>query len=363
VLLGCAAVAAANRPDGPVARPLTFLAQSGAFTCEVTFPGDRAGQAEPLLSVGTGGAGDVIFVSYRRDRSISLGWEQTGRGVVFSDPLAMVPGRQYRLLFSLGSLYPPAGEPGAPPAEAAVLRTTVLVQVDGRSVLVARGDFPSFRPGTAVIGANVVGGAVAGADFSGVAADPAPAAFSQVRAGIRELTSYIGGEEATAPGRRVFAGYPGPVGIRLRFPRGIAGRSEPLIVTGQTSAGDILYVHYENDHQLRFGFDHWLAGGPVSDPVTVDPGQVQELVVSMGSMLPPAEGRGPDSWAPFRNQCVLVLNDREVLRCSSPFYAAAPSRIFLADNPIGGSTAGPSFSGAVIRVEPVSPARLRGLRR
>ncbi len=336
------------------------LEKPGPFACSITFPFGRNGRAEPLLSVGTGGAGDVIFVYYHSEERISLGWEQLGGGVIYSDPIDVAFAQPHRLMFSLGSLMPPEGNSlyTARP-ECAALRETVLVQLDGRTVLAAHGTFRPFVPGGVAIGANVVGGAVAGAFFSGGITEVTPIDPRAVLDAGSVLTNFLQHRtnKATAGplGAIGLENYPGPVLIRLRFPRGLAGQSEPLVVTGKTGAGDIIYVRYDNDHQVRFGYDHWSVGGPVSDPVEIDPDRTQELLVSMGSMLPSASEGNGDAYARLRHQCLVFLNGQRVLRCSSRFYPTLPTQIIIAANPIGGSTARSRFSGVILHVEPVRP--------
>lgn len=359
-----AAAYGAVEPPGHAVESGWRREEPGAFACRVTFPADREGRAEPLLSVGRGGEGDVIFVYYYSAKRISLGWEQLGGGVVFSDPVDVVPGQPHRLMFALGSLMPPAEAFRPSPPEDAALRDTALVQLDGRTVLAAHGFFQPFAPGRALVGSNVVGGAVAGAFFSGRITDLTSVDSREALAGASELASFLGTKTATIPtglqGQRGMAEFPGPVLIRLRFPVGLAGQSEPLIVTGATGAGDIVYVHYESDHQLRFGFDHWRVGGPTSGPVEIDPDRTQELVVSLGSMLPPVVPGKSDDYTDLRHRCLVFLNGRRVLRCSSDFYPARPAQIFAAINPIGGSTAGPKFSGVIIHAESVRPEDMPG---
>ena len=363
--VGCAATAVlgaggtSSEVEGRGAR----FEKPGPFACSVTLPVGRDGHAEPLLSVGTGGAGDVVFVYYHSAERISLGWEQPGWGVVYSDPLNIVPKKPHRLMLALGSLMPLAGDPLylAQP-EYAALRETLLVQLDGRTVLAAHGPFKPFTRGEAVVGANIVGGAVAEAFFSGRITDVIAVDPREALAGGSELTSFLGAKTADVPaglqGQKGLNGYPGPVLIRLRFPRGQAGQAEPLVVTGATGAGDIVYIRYENDHRLRFGFDHWLVGGPISEPVEFDPDRTQEIVLSLGSMIPPAAGNGADAYAPLRGQCLLFFNGRGILKCSSGFYPSRPSQIMLANNPIGGSTAGPKFSGVIIWAESIRPEQM-----
>ncbi|MFM7751760.1 MAG: hypothetical protein ACKPB0_15230 [Opitutaceae bacterium] len=65
------------------------------------------------------------------------------------------------------------------------------------------------------------------------------------RATLRWLTGAICLFVAVAwLARRSYPPVPSPLELRLSLPRAEAGRSQPLIVTGQTSAGTLLYVRY-----------------------------------------------------------------------------------------------------------------------
>jgi len=359
--VGCVAATVlwAGGASSDVAGQGARFEKPGPFACSVTFPAGRDGHAEPLLSVGTGGAGDVVFVYYHSAGRISLGWEQPGWGVIFSDPLDLALEKPHRLMFALGSLMPPAGDPLylARP-EYAALRDAVLLQLDGRTVLAAHGSFQPYSPDRVVVGANVVGGAVAGANFGGRITDITSSDLSEVLAGGSELVRFLGTKASVNDTAAAGTDYPGPVLIHLRFPRGRAGQSEPLVVTGKTGAGDFVYMRYESDQRLRFGFDHWAVGGWVSEPVQIDPYRTQEIVLSIGSMLPPAASGRPDVYAAQRRTCLVFLNGRLVLKCTSDFYPSRPDQILIGTTAIGGSTTGPLFTGVIILAKSIPPEQM-----
>jgi len=338
------------------------LGVAGPFTCRVTLPAGEAGRAEPLLSVGFGGRGDVILVYYHEDGRVSFGWEQTGHGVEFSDPITVSRDEPHQLTVALGSLWPAGKGPGSlSPAEEAALRAMVMVQFDGRTVLAGRGDFGAAGPGRAAVGANLVGGDVADAFFHGRIEEVAPVDPHEVLTAVSVLGNFLApppAKESRAPDQGPAGKYPGPVLIRLRLPPGRGGQSEPLVATGRTGAGDLLYLHYDNDHQVRFGFDHWLVGGPISNPITVNPDQTQEVVISLGSMLPPPGPGASDAYAPLRHRCLVFLNGQLALNCTSNFYPTLPAQILIASNAIGASTAEPKFTGTIIHAENIRPEDL-----
>ena len=350
--------------------------QSGPIKLRFTLPADRDPHAEPLLSIGQGGRGDIVFIYYQPGNRVSLGWEQAGGEVLLSDPQEVPADAACETVISLGSLMPSEENFYRRRPELIPLRGAAVIQFAGRTVLSARGVFAPGATKRVVAGANVVGGAMATAYFRGrieevTTVDPAEVLAASVE--LRQLAGPVSGRgpndgggatpatqlwNASTGGTEERAGYPGPVRIRLRFPRGRAGQTEPLVVTGVTGAGDIVYVRYESDHRLRFGFDHWSVGGPVSELVEIDPDRIQEIVLSMGSMLPPPAGSEPYTYAILRRQCLIFLNGRQALKWFGQFYPARPSQILIGVNAIGGSTAGPRFSGVIIRIEPMPPANM-----
>src|SRR5690606_5271289 len=59
--------------------------------------------------------------------------------------------------------------------------------------------------------------------------------------------------------------------------------------TGTPGAADFFYVQYLDERTIRLGFDHWGLGGPLSEPISIEPGEEQEIVIHFGSLLPPPD--------------------------------------------------------------------------
>jgi len=260
-------------------------------------------------------------------------------------------------LISLGSLCPAERDPlyEAEPA-LAMLRGIALVQCRGRTVLLAKGDFsPSQAP--AVVGHNPVGGAFARPHLLGGVTDVKAATWNaalDAAVAPGSLITQDVGASSDAPE------FPGPLRLRVMFPGGGAGHNEPLLVTGVTGAGDLVYVRYVDDRHLRIGFDHWLVGGPLSEPIECDVTLPHEVVVSLGSLLPPPRAGSPDApeMAALRRRCVVMLDGKVVIACDTAFHPTTIAQLTLFTNKIGGSTANPVFTGSVIRVERVPLAEI-----
>ncbi len=144
----------------------------------------------------------------------------------------------------------------------------------------------------------------------------------------------------------------GACDLVVSFPLNRPGRAEPLVVSGQPGAGDLIYVVYVDARHVRLGLDHWGRGGVLSEPVPIDYGVNHELEISLGSLYPPendarwgkipvAEQRGP------RSRVSVRVDGREVLAASLAAYPATPGQITVGENRIGGSTCDAQFTGRI----------------
>ncbi len=152
----------------------------------------------------------------------------------------------------------------------------------------------------------------------------------------------------------------GSLRLTVELPNG--GGPQPLIVTGRASAADCLYIIPEGDGRFRFGIDHWGIGGPVSDPIQLQPGRFHTIELTAGGLFPrqhPDYGRfgaqvRPDVRAPTA-PLRLVVDGQVVFDRRLPFHPAAPDEVTLGANTIGLSACGPVFEGRIVRAERFLP--------
>jgi hypothetical protein len=328
---------------------------AGPLELELTLPASRPGVAEPLVTTGEPGRGDTVFVYYEKSGELRFGWDSSLSGIVFSSPVPAGAAGPHRLLVSMGSLFPAAGAPPAiPPSSDDLLRSLVVLQFDGRTVLRSPGEFPAASgPGMVTLGANRIGSSIVKSFFTGqiLGARSVPSAEALAEAmQVGRWTASLGGARAH---------YPGAVRLRVRFPREPMAAADPLIVTGRSTKGDFLYVQVVDPHHLRFGFDHWAVGGMTSLPIEADLTVIHDIVLTMDSLYDP----GAPAGGPWRGQVGIWLDGRRVLSGPSDCHPTTAEQIILGYNLIGGSTTGPVFRGAILGVQTVTPAELEQLGR
>lgn len=152
--------------------------------------------------------------------------------------------------------------------------------------------------------------------------------------------------------------YPGMVKLTLRLPRDRPGQHEPLMVTGETGAGDFIYLVYESADTLRVGYDHWGVAGKLSEPLPVAYGYPVVFKISAGSLHDPAVA--PEDGPDLRQWLHVEVNDKVIWSHPAVFHRAPAASIAFGVNYIGGSTAGNRFSGEIIKVQSLLAPQITG---
>lgn len=146
--------------------------------------------------------------------------------------------------------------------------------------------------------------------------------------------------------------HPGVVRLTLRLPPNKPGVHEPLLVTGATGVGDLIYFIYDYPSGIRLGFDHWGVGGILSAPVEVDYAKPVIITLSSGALHPPQPVAAEVAPAPDPRRWLYVeVNGKVVWSQPAEFHPAPPATIAFGLNYIGGSTCDTKFTGKIIKVE------------
>ena len=131
--------------------------------------------------------------------------------------------------------------------------------------------------------------------------------------------------------------------FRIFFPREVVGTAEPLIMSGKTAAADLLYVRYVAENTAVFGYDHWGGGGPVSPPVTFEPGSVHTLTIGMEPFLN-VRGRYARNPSPLW----VVFDSKEILKANVPSWSRGSDDISYAKNTAGSPLYAATFRGTIL---------------
>lgn len=144
--------------------------RNGPLKIELVLPKNRTGKLEPLLVTGLSFRADFLYIYYKDEAHIQIGFEHTSYGGPMSPPLEVDFDRPHVIEVEMGSLYPPVDHPyydGKSAAEISRLKRTLLVKLDGRVVHSGDYDFYDSSPGDVSVGRNPVSEAF-GRRFTGV---------------------------------------------------------------------------------------------------------------------------------------------------------------------------------------------------
>lgn len=130
-----------------------------------------------------------------------------------------------------------------------------------------------------------------------------------------------------------------PLVFDLTWPQPVKGSKEPLVSTGRVGAADFLVLEFLGENKVRIVYDHWGSGGPASPPFEVEAGRRERLEInlpSLATLRPQKDGLGQVRVAgQVRFEGRLRSHGRE------------PHQVYFGENPIGGTSAGPRFSGGL----------------
>ncbi len=311
----------------------------GPVEMKVIFPSGATGQVEPLVVTGRTFLSDYLFVHYLDKQSVRFGFEHTSRGVLIGDPVSIKPGEVYTLRIDMGSLYPPVAHPyfdHMPAAQARLSQRALRVTMDGQLVLARNAEYYDATSRTPSIGSSE-GRPAYKRPFSG------------------RILSWRRMPEALP---RPLPAHYGPIRLELTLPAFalVGQRSEPLVSTGESGSGDLIYLMYEAENRIRFGHDYWGSGATVSESIEIDARDTQAVEIDFGALYPDgsaAEWTGPVN----RERLVIRLNGRTVYNQPTGYHACDPDTITIGKNAIMASSAYPVFSGTIIRSQRL-PSRI-----
>jgi hypothetical protein len=303
----------------------------GPLSTMLLFPSGRNGAFEPLVSTGSADACDLLYVHYVSPTEIRFGLVGTGFMGPESDPISVAYGEPHLVIISMGSLFPPSAHPRLArfsESQVAFLKHNLRVTVDGRIAMDLPAYFHSSSPGEVRLGHNPFLQGYSGPDFTGriLSSQRLPLVVS----------------EPTRKDEPLF----GPVQMRFQLPETRPHMSrEPLLVTGVSGAGDLVYIQYFDGDIIRLGLDHWGSPGIESGPIHAANHGEHTIKITMGALFPAGH------FGPLTQHVRILFDGHNVLDADQDTYDSSPYDVAFGVNAIGGSTCGYQFTGRILAIE------------
>ena len=306
-------------------------AQFGGMRLELVLPEDHPDNPQPVFEMGRqSDQRDWLQVSYTGADRAQLSFFHAGAGALDGREFAIPADRRIVVELRCGSLVPPFSHPvfaGWSEDEYDRARRELRISVNGDEVLHTALDCYQATP----------------ASFS----------FGRLKwpmGGLEEaFTGTILSSERLPLARPEPLAQPsagGVVGLSLILPAQRPSGAEPLLLTGSGSESDLVYCVYDGTGRIKFGLDHYGAGGPISEYAAFDPLVAHSAVISMGN------GAAPPS------RLVVVFDGRTLIDSETEFYPSAPASTWVGLNRFGSTAALGRFSGIVTAIRPLGDAAL-----
>ncbi|MEI8088729.1 MAG: hypothetical protein WCG63_03955 [Opitutaceae bacterium] len=291
----------------PEAAPVIRADQFGPLLITAQFPAFTGVRSEPLVSSGEKGKGDLLYVKYLAADSVVFGYDHWGVGEFETPPLSVNPLSAQLIGVDYGALYEPGLGKG---------RNRIIVRLNGQVVVNHGAAFHECLPNTVQVGANLIGASTADPVFTGVI-------LQQEREKPVQINEF------------------GPISIKAKLPVFNGVKSEPIVSSGESGKGDLIYVKYLDANTIVFGYDHWGVGGFETQPLHIDGAAVQIIGVDYGALYPRGTSQAHD-------RVVLRLNGQVVADKAAQYHICEPDTVVVGANLIGASTSSSAFSGVVI---------------
>ena len=304
---------------------LRELGWKGAVRLKIKFPPFGVAHSEPLISSGTAGASDMVYVTFLSPTTLRFGEDSSSGGAVESLIVEYDPSIDHTLDISYDALY---GGDVAPVAG-------VVMKFDGSWKLRALRPTHSTKPYAVSFGYNAYNLGTASESFSGIM-EPLPISPDVfVRASLPSF---------------------GRINIGLQFLPAPANTSEPLLSSGISGRGDMVFVRYGDNEHVSIGIDHWGVGSVIGKPFKIDYDHEYHIQVTSAAFLPQA---GSPLWGTVpRAEQERQLSDIKVtvngaLVVEGPWnaYPSNVDEIVAGINAAGFSSCGPSFSGKIVNFD------------
>jgi hypothetical protein len=157
--------------------------------------------------------------------------------------------------------------------------------------------------------------------------------------------------------RVVYLNSVGPVRMRLKFPTDQLGRQEPILGTGRTGAGTMVYVRYSDRGHIQLNADIW-GSLYTSEPIAIKYSEPQDIVINSSGLYsldhPRVRGWDQEALQLLRDDFFVSIGGRTVLSQNRFAYDSRVSEVTVGENRIQSSFSTPRFTGRIISTERLS---------
>ena len=146
----------------------------------------------------------------------------------------------------------------------------------------------------------------------------------------------------------------GPLRVRVYLPLGMTGRRQPILTTGRSGAGTVVYAEYVDPEHIRVGAEIW-GRAYASAPLPVNYFQPQDFVIDSSALYPPDHPAlrhlNPLARHELSNELRVELNGHLALAVRGNAFPSTLDEITVGQMRIGASTSDARFTGTIMAVD------------
>jgi len=306
----------------------------GPCQFEITFPEKEYAGHEFLMSTGTDTYTDTIYsIRHSADMAI-FSFQHYGNTSLNSNPFKIKPRSKQLIRLESGSLYPPSSHPyfyGWSDIEIARVKTTTRLLLDEVEIvnnLQSNFDAPpnSIKLSHSPFDTN--------SRFSGA---------------IENLMRL---PHKSSPTKEL-----GVWRLVIKIPENVYKIGQPLLASGISGQGSMLFVESLGPNEIRLGLDEWGPGVfSISNPIKIDPLIEHKIDIIVGPQiaLQNAQSKwkiGEQNIFAISEQLQVWIDDQLAWKAPVNGNHSSYNRVGIGTNPQGFSTASSSFGGTLRKIQ------------
>lgn len=233
-------------------RPFHTLPKPGPVKLTATFPSVTKPTTLPLLVVGLPGFTDGLYAVVQPDHRVEFFFDHHAYGGPHGRPILLQPGKPHDLEVDLGSFYPPAHDAYFASYDVRArdrIKNLATLKIDGELVIDEAMLAYDAPPWTMRLGDNPA------------ALGPRATRFSGRLEGPIRLPNPHSSRFEPPPLRD------GIWSIDVEFAMPAIGSNQPILVSGITGGGNLLFARVVDAETIKLGVDIWGYGAPLSPPI------------------------------------------------------------------------------------------------
>jgi hypothetical protein len=308
--------------------------EPGLLSMTVRFAPQKDPVIEPLVTTGTPGYSDSVYVAQYPNRLVQFSFNHKGYGGPIGGLIPIDLDRDHTIEISMGSFYPPMADAYIGrfnEHSARILKRLAYLRLDGKVVMSAMMPFYESPPWAVERGSNTVTLTEFRKTFSG----------SLLESHVASLTSLLVQLESTSG--------TGILRYRIEFPPTQPLSALPLLGAGVQGDGNLVLAKAEGGTTYRIEMDDWgyavLKGGTFN----AAPGE-HDLEIILGPVLArgavPAVARQAGDLSALKDRIVVCVDGVVLGNFPVTHHRGRIDALTPAANPQGFSTAQPEFGGS-----------------